>query len=203
MSRQQEYRKPRNKELHELAWSLPYPIRITNPKGKILWQNQAAENSDSETEWSQSPTTWQNKKAFLERPTQAVDSESAKRVEELEEAVDRLKRQQRDTARKKRQAESRLKTGENELESALKNAARLEEKLNSLDTEVQSLREENSRLKEEVGAREAKSSEQPPAELLAELDELRARVSELDELESARAFAARRSSFMNFSISRW
>jgi diguanylate cyclase (GGDEF)-like protein len=187
MSRQQEYRKPRNKELHELAWSLPYPIRITNPKGKILWQNQAAENSDSETEWSQSPTTWQNKKAFLERPTQAVDSESAKRVEELEEAVDRLKRQQRDTARKKRQAESRLKTGENELESALKNAARLEEKLNSLDTEVQSLREENSRLKEEVGAREAKSSEQPPAELLAELDELRARVSELDELESARA----------------
>ena len=200
MSRQQEYRKPRNKELHELAWSLPYPIRITNPKGKVLWQNQAAEETDSETEWSQTPTTWQNKKAFPELPVQAVDSETAKRVEEFEEAVDRLKRHQKDTARKKRQAESRLKTGEKELESALKNVARLEEKLNALESEVQSLKEENSLLREEGSGGEAKSAKQPPPELLqeletlrarapelAELDELRARVSELDELESARA----------------
>ena len=157
MSRQQEYRKPRNKELHELAWSLPYPIRITNPKGKVLWQNQAAEETDSETEWSQTPTTWQNKKAFLELPVQAVDSETAKRVEEFEEAVDRLKRHQKDTARKKRQAESRLKTGEKELESALKNVARLEEKLNALESEAQSLKEENSLLREEGSGRDARA----------------------------------------------
>ena len=190
MSRQQEYRKPRNKELHELAWSLPYPIRILNAKDKILWQNKAAEEAGSETTWSQTPTTWQNKKAFLLVPAQISDGEALERADDLEEAVDRLKRQQRDTARKKRQAENRRKAGEKELENAQKNLAKLEEKLAALEADKSALQEENQTLRVDLEDRPAEAEE--PAlstELLDELEALRARVPELEELDELRSRA--------------
>jgi diguanylate cyclase (GGDEF)-like protein len=200
MAQQQNYRKPRNKELRDLTWSLPYPLRITDPKGKILWQNQAAESIQVDSEWSETPTTWQNKKALLQTPAQMnVASDVMGLVDDLETVVERLKRQQKDTARKKRQAESKLKSGERELDSLRKKLVRLEERQADLERENKTLADQGSppdarqakeleRLKERVSeleshlqqADEKVAEQKSQLEDASEVDTLNVRVSELE-----------------------
>jgi diguanylate cyclase (GGDEF)-like protein len=176
MAQQKNYRKPRNKELRDLTWSLPHPIRITNGKGKILWQNQAAEESQDELEWSETATTWQNKKAFLQVPIQSGMSDVHEMVGDLETVVDRLKRQQRDTARKKRQAETKLKSGERELESLQKKQMRLEERLAELERENDTLKNREPETRDETPR--TKQLETRVAELQASLEQAEAKVVE-------------------------
>ncbi|MFA5505763.1 MAG: diguanylate cyclase [Vulcanimicrobiota bacterium] len=178
MSRQHEYRKPRNKELHDLAWTVPFPIRITDPKGAILWQNREAEEFELEVEWTQSPTTWQSKKAFLKVPARVDHTEALARAGALETDLERLKRQQKDTARKKRQAETRLKSGERELESARKSAARLEQQLAAQESQ-------NEQLKATIHELEEKLQDLPSAPPAPVEVDNEARVKEL-ELQIAR-----------------
>lgn len=152
MASPQDYRKPRNKELQDLVWNLPQPLRVRDADGRILWQNKLAEQVPSETGWSASSIAWQSKKATLETPEPVSLSPDRTRVEELEEEVSRLKKQQRQTARKKRQAEESARKQERSVEDVEKRLRRqieeLEKKLGKLPSQLEKLQAENKKLKD-------------------------------------------------------
>lgn len=164
MASPSDYRKPRNKELQDLAWNLPTPIRVKDAKGQIIWQNIAAEELSQELNWIERATTWQGKKAVLETPLSENGAEAIGHLNALEGDVERLKKQQRQTARKKRQAETRAKQQENAFEVLEKQVARLREKVSELESE-------NSRLQ---------GAAQPVDDTGTSIEALRDRIAELE-----------------------
>lgn len=156
MASQQDYRKPRNKELQDLVWNLPQPLRVRDSEGRILWQNRLAEQVPGETQWSSTPTSWQNKRAMLEIPIPVELPGGVERLGELEEEVSRLKKQQRQTARKKRQAEESARKQGRSVEDVEKKLRRqieeLEKGLGKLPSQVEKLKTENKKLKEQLKA---------------------------------------------------
>lgn len=188
MASQTDYLKPRNKEMRDLAWNLPYPLRITDAKGKILWQNRAAESSE-ESEWSTSPTSWQGKKAVLQVPAQVARSQVQGQVAELEEEIARLKKQQRQTARKKRQAEAAAQKREKKSDSNKKKEQKLQSKLDKAEKDKQSLRAELAELKK---ASKSKAKKSEPKSSTKQLDNLKEQVAQLERelIEKSEAHAA-------------
>lgn len=190
MSRNENYRKPRNKELRDLTWSLPYALRITNEKGKLLWQNRAAEDLDEATEWSQTPTTWQNKKALLQLPL-ATDSETLDQLDDLESELEQKKRQQRDTARKKRQAEKEQKSALRELEALQKKQDRLEERLVELEKENRALAGQKKPVPPPPPAEVAEQAHKVE-QLQGTIEELERKLKKLVEQNSAESSTVKR-----------
>ena len=139
MASPSDYRKPRNKELQDLTWNLPYPLRIKDEKGQVLWQNRAAEPLPEDLDWSEHSLTWQNKKAFLHLPERSDGKEMASRLGELEDKVEQAKKTQRQTARKKRQAEASLAKLEKTLEETRKQEVKLQERLQQVERENRQL----------------------------------------------------------------
>ena len=147
-----DYRKPKNKELRDLTWNLPHPLRIKDESGKVLWRNKAAESCQGETGWTNFPISWQNRKALLEIPEPVSESEASSQIGELQAEIERLKKQQRQTARKKRQAETKSKKAAKAADASGKRDSKLQEKLTSSE-------KENKRLKDELAeAKRAKKS---------------------------------------------
>lgn len=166
MAHQNDYRKPRTKELRDLTWNLPYPLRVKSVDGNVLYQNRAAEENGNDGDWSSTPLTWQNVKAFLEVPAaKAGNTQAVEQVDDLESTVERLKKQKRDTARKKRQAESKAKEEKKRADEVQKTLEKLQERVDALSAENETLREQ--------------STPSIPAEQ-EELQHLKARVSELE-----------------------
>jgi diguanylate cyclase (GGDEF)-like protein len=159
MASPSDYRKPRNKELRDLTWNLPFPLRVTDVDGKVIWQNPAAESFDQDCPWSSLPMTWQNKRAVLELPDQTRDPETAERLKELEEEVARLKKQQRQTARKKRQAEDSARKKEKSDAAILKKEQKLREQLEKLERDNKKLRDQKEKLKEQSEKARAEAKE--------------------------------------------
>lgn len=176
MASQNDYLKPRNKELRDLTWNLPHPLRVCSPDGKVLWENRVASELEEELEWESSPTTWQNKKAVLQTAVAEFDAQGAQRSEELEDEVAGLRKHQRQTARKKRQAEAALEKAKKKFEAdkkklqqklekakAAKQAApsdkpdpklaKLEKLTTTLELEAESLKKELKRAREESDRR--------------------------------------------------
>lgn len=110
MAPPRDQRKPRNNEMRDLLLQLPSPVKVIDGAGLLLWQNQAAEQLETEPLWLESSTTWQGRKATLRMPA-AVETESPQ-LAELEAENERLRKHQRQTARRKKQAESSAKQTE-------------------------------------------------------------------------------------------
>lgn len=168
MASRQDYRKPRNKELRDLVWNLPHPLRVKDSEGRVLWQNRLAEELEGDGAWNAHSVSWQNHKAVLEIPEE-LRSEAQDRVDELEAEVARLKKQQRQTARKKRRAEKVAKQkGDEQLEKQLRSrVAELEKKLGKLPKQLEDLTAENQKLKAQVKESKADSRQ---SERVAELE---------------------------------
>lgn len=183
MASQSDYRKPRNKELQDLTWNLPHPLRIKDEKGQVLWQNRSAESLPPDLDWSEHPLTWQNKKAFLYVPQGPDGEEMAGRLGELEAKLEQAKKTQRQTARKKRQAEVALAKLEKQFEDTRKHDAKLQDRLRLLEQENQQLQQEVAlKLEQKKAERDLQHEEQKKAlaRLQAEFAEYRQRVEEED-----------------------
>lgn len=135
MAPPRDYRKPKNNEMRDLLVQLPHPVKVLDGSGKLLWQNQAAERSDSETHWIQSPTTWQGQKAVLCMP-HLVEDRPDPAIAELEAENDRLRKHQRSTARRKKQAEETI---EKVVGDVGKREQKLKEQLASAELRVREL----------------------------------------------------------------
>ena len=142
MASSNDYRKPRNKELKDLTWNLPYALRIKDPDGRILWQNRTAEELDEGSDWNEHPVSWQNQKAVLELPVDRSSVEARSRIAELEEEVSRLKKHQRGTARKKKRAEEKARKKQKSAGAAEKREEKLQEQLEKLQRENDQLKAE-------------------------------------------------------------
>ena len=142
MASSNDYRKPRNKELKDLTWNLPYALRIKDSDGRVLWQNRTAEELDERADWSEYPVSWQNQKAILELPVDRSSVEARNRIAELEEEVSRLKKHQRDTARKKKRAEEKARQKQKTAGAAEKREEKLQEQLEKLQRENDKLKAE-------------------------------------------------------------
>lgn len=195
MASKNDYRKPRNKELLELTWNLPYALRIKDPKGRVLWQNRIAEELETEPGWSEHPVSWQNKKAVLELPTDQSSVEAKERISDLEAEVARLKKQQRQTARKKRQAEEAARKKSKSAGSAEKREKKLADEVEKLRRENENLRAENKASAPSPGeAKEQKRLQKTIRELESKLqskekdvarfiEEAEAQAQEIDRLQ--------------------
>lgn len=135
MAPSRDYRKPKNNEMRDLLVLLPHPVRVLDGSGKLLWQNQAAERSDSQTHWIQSPTTWQGQKAVLCMP-HLVEDKPDPTIAELEAENERLRKHQRSTARRKKQAEETI---EKVVGDVSKREQKLKEQLESAELRVREL----------------------------------------------------------------
>lgn len=192
MASQQDYRKPRNKELQDLVWNLPQPLRVRDGEGRLLWQNRFAELAPDDTVWLATPASWQNQKAVLETPAPQQAFDGSKRLEELEEELTRLKKQQRQTARKKRQAEESARKQEKSGESAEKKlrqqVERLEKDLAKLPLQAEKLKEDNKKLKEQLKSlRESENSSAKIEQLSKELQRAKEESDRrLDDIETRR-----------------
>lgn len=186
-----DYRKPRHKELQDLVWSLPHPVRVKDPEGRLLWQNRQAEQCLEEDGWTTGSGTWQNKKAVFESRVEGDTSNLQARQAELEDEIARLKKQQRQTARKKRQAEDSVKKHEKSVDSSEKKLrqeiARLEKELGKLPAQKEKLEADNKKLKQDLKELKAasKQAEKEQADS-AQLKEVK------QELKRAREEAERR-----------
>ena len=158
-----DYRKPRHKELQDLVWNLPYPVRVKDPEGRLLWQNRQAEQCGEDDGWTPSAGTWQNKKAVFEARLEGDSSNLQARQAELEAEIARLKKQQRQTARKKRQAEDSAKKHEKSVDSSEKKLrqeiVRLEKELGKLPAQKEKLELDNKKLKQELKELKAASKQ--------------------------------------------
>jgi diguanylate cyclase (GGDEF)-like protein len=97
--------------MRDLLVHLPHPVRVLDGSGLLLWQNQAAERMMEEPTWVQTPSTWQGQKAVLCTPLPGEDKPDKPdpQLAELEAENERLRKIQRQTARRKKQAEDTAK----------------------------------------------------------------------------------------------
>lgn len=138
MASPRDYRKPRKDEMRDLLFLLPSPVKVADEAGQLLWQNQAAERLDEQPDWVESSTTtWQGRKAFLCVPAEAptVDPKLA----ELEAEVDRLRKHQRQTARRKKQAETSARQTERAAGEFEKREQKLRQQLEAAQSRVSEL----------------------------------------------------------------
>ncbi len=133
-----DYRKPRNQEMRDLVLRLPHPVRVLDNTGAILWQNQAAETSPEETQWSQQTTSWQGKKAVL-AIAQAAESPPSPVIAELEAENERLRRHQKQTARRKKKAEDSAKQTEKAADEFEKRERKLRDQLEAAEKRIAEL----------------------------------------------------------------
>ncbi len=130
--------RPRSKEVRNLLYELPAPLRIVNDEGRVLYQNRVAEDDGFETIATCRPCSWQDSSATVElggtpNPLQAELSNILEKQEHL-----RLTQQR--TARKKRKAEAAQKELEKKLRQAESASNRLQQKIDSLTSELEELR---------------------------------------------------------------
>ena len=175
MASSKDYRKPRNQELRDLLTHLPHPVRVSDSMGKILWQNRAAETLEGETRWVGQPATWQNKLAVL-HVLDTSDVQVSERETALEEDLGRVRRHQKQTARRKKKAEDTAKQREREVEAASKREQKLRQQLESERTKAQALESQFSDFRRQT--EEAESHRQIE-------EQLAAKVREFEELEKA------------------
>lgn len=183
MAHPQDYLKPRNKELRDLLVNLPQPVRIGNAAGEILWQNTAAERLPSEPTWESRPTTWQGKKAQLMLPAED-DSTSQPRVSELEAEVERLKRHQRQTARRKKQAEDSAKRREAVVSGVEKREEKLRVKLESSKKEVRELKKRLTQETKKAAKRAAGPTKSDLTKLQKQVDKLNRQLEKKADVEA-------------------
>jgi diguanylate cyclase (GGDEF)-like protein len=135
MAPPRDYRKPRNQEMRDLLVHLPHPVKVTDGSGMLLWQNQAAERMAEEPTWVQSPTTWQGNKAVLCMPL-LVEDKPDPLVAELTAENERLRKHQRQTARRKKQAEETSKQTEKAATDVEKREQKLRQQLETAERRV-------------------------------------------------------------------
>lgn len=133
-----DYRKPRNQEMRDLVLRLPHPVRVLDNSGTILWQNQAAEGVAEETSWSNQATTWQGQKAIL-AIAQAAEAPPSPLLAELEAENERLRRHQKQTARRKKKAEVTAKQTEKAADEFEKRERKLREQLEAAEKRLAEL----------------------------------------------------------------
>ncbi len=175
MAPSKDYRKPRNQELRDLLTHLPHPVRVSDSMGKILWQNRAAETLEAEPRWVGQPTTWQNKLAVL-HVLDPTDEQLSEREVELEQDLERVRRHQKQTARRKKKAEDAAKQRERDAEASSKREQKLRGQLETERAKIQSLESEFSEFRRQT--EEAESHRQIE-------ERLAAKVREFEELEKA------------------
>ncbi len=137
MASPRDYRKPRNNEMRDLLLLLPSPVKVVDGTGQLLWQNQAAERLEEQPEWLESSTTWQGRKATLCMPA-AVEVVNP-HLAELEAENERLRKHQRQTARRKKQAESSAKQTEKAAGEFEKREQKLRQQLEAAEGRVSEL----------------------------------------------------------------
>ncbi len=201
MAQNREHRQPRHRELRSLIEGLPFALRVVDLEDRLLWQNRAAATLEPQTSWQGTPTTWQSRKARLQWPMVEESPEVTARISELEAELERARRQQRSTARRKKKAEQFAQKAEKELQAEVRRRERGTNQAlaqASRDPEIEALRVENSELRESLSKLESKHQayRQQVEEANAEREleaQLRQKVEEFEELE--RAFEAEQEAF--------
>lgn len=134
MAPRRKHPRPRTGELQQLLDDLPSPLRVVAEDGALLYANRAAEAS-FEPPVKATPCQWQNQPARLELAVTLNPLEGE--VEQLREKLAALQRTQRQTARKKRQAESAQRDAERQLQQALSKLARSKTKNQKLEDQLE------------------------------------------------------------------
>lgn len=149
MAPPRDYRKPRNQEMRDLLALLPHPVRVVDGAGQVLWQNEASERLQEEPQWETRRTTWQGQKALLAMPVLIADTPSPQ-LAELEAENERLRRQQRDTARRKKKAEDSARHTEKAAGDVEKRESKLRQQLEKAERRIEELEETAQRSFEEA-----------------------------------------------------
>lgn len=127
--------------MRELLATLAYPLRVLSLDGFVLWQNQAAEALDGDGVWERQPVAWQDRKAILATMgLSAVDH--GLEIEQLREDNERLRRQQRNTARRKKKAESQALASEKASSTFERKERELREAIEATQRRVEELEAE-------------------------------------------------------------
>ena len=150
MAAPRDYRKPRNQEMRDLLAHLPHPVRVLNESGTILWQNPAAEAVPEEIAWTSQPTSWQGEKANL-AVTETPAPSPSPLLAELEAENERLRRHQKQTARRKKKAEDSAKQTEKAAETFEKRERKLREQLEASEKKAAELQAALNALEQSAG----------------------------------------------------
>ncbi len=132
-----------------MVLQLPHPVRVLDSTGAVLWQNQAAESSPEDLPWSSQPITWQGKKALL-ASAETEQAAPSPLIAELEAENERLRRHQKQTARRKKKAEDSARQTEKAADDFEKRERKLREQLQAAEQKVVELESQVSSVGQEL-----------------------------------------------------